>query len=137
MAQQIYQEIFNYQAIALTLLGNGRQTINIDFEADSQFVWQKTTLVAFDSAGANLTVNTQIVPNVDVFIRNTGSGKNLMQAPVNIAQLAGDSRLPYLLPKAYQISPKSTLQFEFTNNNAIDYSKLGVVLHGVKIYSAG
>ena len=137
MSQIIHKESFIYSAITAVLNASGQATVNIDFEADSTFVWQKTTFVAFDAAGAPLTADSEIIPNVNVFMRDTGSGKNLMQLPVNIAQLAGNAKLPYMVPLAYQFEPKSTLQVQYTNNHATAYSNFGIVLHGVKLYTSG
>ncbi len=134
----IEKEYFTYQAVVESLVVSGEVTTTIDFEADSSFIWQKTTLVAFDAANAPLTGLTELLPSVDVFIRDTASGKNLMQQPVNVAALAGNGQLPYILPIGYEFKPKSTTQFTYTNNSgAVAYGKFGLVLHGYKIRRAG
>ena len=131
----IKKEYFTYQAVGPVGAG-GAQTFPINFEANASFVWLKTTLVA--SRDAELTENTKLVPAATVFIRDTGSGSNLMQEPIDINSLAGDAELPYMLPVGYEVKPNSTLTFDIENlDPAATYNRLGLVLHGFKVYRAG
>ena len=140
----IYNEYFTYSAKfegVLAPAGSGgteRNTSVISFEADSDFVWTKTTLSIFTDSNESLDVDTQIIPNVDLFIRDTGDGKNLMQLPVNISSLAGDSRLPYILPTAYLWKAKSTAQFNIENLDPTNaFSGIQFNLHGHKLKFTG
>lgn len=61
-----------------------------------------------------------------------------MQQPILFNQIAGNAKLPYINTIGYEVAPKSTLQFDYENLDAgASYSKLGLVLHGYKIYRAG
>ncbi len=133
--QIITKKYFTYQAVGAVGAG-GAQTFNINFEADSSFIWLKTTLVA--SRDLELETQTVIVPAATIFIRDSGSGFNLMHEPIDINSLAGTAELPYMLPIGYEIQPKSNITFDIENlDPAVSYNRLGVVLHGFKAYRAG
>lgn len=133
--QIVTKKVFTYQAAGAVGAG-GAQTFNINFEADSSFVWLKSTLIA--SRDTELTANTKIIPAATIFIRDSGSGFNMMQEPIDINSLTGDGELPYMLPMGYEIKPNSNLTFDIENlDPAATYNRLGIVLHGFKVYRAG
>lgn len=136
--KKIATQIFTYQAVLPSLANSASNTTIINFEADSEFVWTKTTLTAFDVNNAPLTNNSEFIASVTAFIRDTGSGRNLMQEPVIVSDMAGNGKLPYFLQKPFVWKPKATAQFTYENlSGSADYGRFGLVLHGYKIWRDG
>lgn len=115
---------------------SGPQQSLIQFDADSQFLWIATSYQA-QIAGAVLTNDTNVVPLVNVYMSDGGSGKYLSNAPMPLAAIAGDGKMPYRLigPRVFQ--PNSTLNFNWTSNGVVAGTTytINLVLHGIKLYS--
>ncbi len=133
MAQQIpfTSDLYSYQAQILTFAAGATQSVNINIEADSYFVIDKLSYFCRTST-TTLTEATRLIPIVTCQITDTGSGRNLMSAPVQISALAGHEGLPFVLPINRWLKPNSTLQFEFVNQSAQEYSDFTLYLHGEK-----
>lgn len=130
----VQRDIYIYQAQFLALIPEQDSTITIDIEADSSFVWLKTTYLVNNNVG-DLTQETVPVPDLTVQITDTGSGRNLQQAPVQIETMAGTGRLPFILPIPRTFKPKSTIQVTMTNdqpNGGDTYNGISLVMHGYK-----
>lgn len=129
----VMRDLYTYTAGftgATTLAAGASLTDIINFESDSDFIWTKTTYVAYDAAVA---AGGNKVVAVTVAINDSGTGRNLQQEATPIANVAGTGTLPYILPQARTIKGNSTLQFVFTNYSAADtYQYVYFTLHGYK-----
>jgi hypothetical protein len=54
-----------------------------------------------DIAGALQTDSTRILPLATIILQQSGTGNDIMPQPVPIPSIAGDGRLPYLLPETW------------------------------------
>jgi hypothetical protein len=105
--------------------------INID--AGTDFYWVATTYMV-DEAAADLDESTFILPLLTVVITDTGSQRQLMNAPLPLVCIAGPGERPYrlILPRLFRAN--SIIQFNWANYSAAtDYTNLFLVMHGFRL----
>jgi hypothetical protein len=117
------------------LAAGGQATANITIQSDSDFLIEKMTYAA-DLAGVAQLSGTQIVPNVNVQLIATGSGRQLFNVAAPIASLFGNGQLPFILPEAYMLPAASTLQIVQTSFEAAVTPALTLNFIGRKVYWA-
>jgi hypothetical protein len=106
---------------------------SIQIDAGTDFYWIATTVNA-DIGEAALTESTNIVPLVTVLINDTGTSRNLMNAPVPVPSLSGDGKRPYRLVRPRLFRANSIINLTFTSYVAdgTTYGNLYFVLHGYR-----
>lgn len=110
--------------------GTGNTSIQID--AGTDFYWIATTIQA-DVAGGALEESTDIIPLVTLLINDTGTSRNLMNAPVPIGSLAGDGKRPYRIVRPRLFRANSIINLTFFNYSAgTTYANLYLTLHGYR-----
>lgn len=130
--QMVVQDFFTNIASVDSLAAGASQSVNVNIDADSEFVLLKMAYFA-DIAGAAQTEGTQVVPLVTVELVDSGSGRYLQSAPVPIDSTAGRGELPFVLPVPRSFSPNSTIRVTFTNySNATTYTNLKLAMIGYK-----
>ncbi len=105
--------------------------INID--AGTDFYWVATTYQT-DLAGVAQTESGVIIPLVTVVITDTGSQRQLMNAPLPVTCIAGPGERPYrlILPRLFRAN--SIIQFNWTNYAAaVTYTNFYLVFHGFRL----
>jgi hypothetical protein len=109
----------------------GNASIQID--AGTDFYWIATTIQA-DISGAVLTESTDVIPLVTVLINDTGTSRNLMNAPIPIGSLAGDGKRPYRIVRPRLFRANSIINLTFTNYAVAGttYTNLYLTLHGYR-----
>lgn len=123
---------FVYVASCDSLAAAASFTANISIEADSQFVAVKMSYMA-DLAGAPQTESTRVIPLIDVYITDSGSGRNLQNTGVPIANIAGEGGLPLVLPVPREFKPSSNISITFRNYSmATTYTNVKLSLIGYK-----
>lgn len=131
-----WEEFYCYGTGRLSAItAGGTLTTSITIQADSDFVIEKTTYYAH-LAGAAVTVNTTVVPNVEVMLTATGSGQNLMSASVPIYAIFGTGGLPFIWPFPRLLVANSVLQISLTSFEASVTPVLSLNFHGRKRYRA-
>lgn len=109
-------------------------TLTYQIEADSYF-YMNALSYQCDTALANVTHATNIIPLVTAVIFDSGSGRQLMAnpTPVNciMAELGGN---PFRLPKPRRFAPTSQIQITLANYSAVAYN-LSICLSGFKVYA--
>lgn len=125
----IYNMIF-----AASIAAGVVSTITQQFDQVTVFKWVRSTCFA-DVSGAALVSATN-VPLCTLKITDVGSGMSFMNSAVPLADMAGDAKLPYVLPTPQFILSNAVLQFTITNNsNATTYINLMFQMHGYKLYN--
>jgi hypothetical protein len=128
------QDYFTYSTGRLaTLAAAAVSTTFLNIQADADFIVEKLTFAA-DTAGAALTFNTYPAPNVLVLLTSTGSGQNLMSAPVPLASMFGNAFLPFILPMPRVLPANSQLQITLTSVEAAVSWFLTLNFIGRKLY---
>jgi hypothetical protein len=124
-----YWYVTNPNAIAPAATANA----SIQIDAGTDFYWIATTIQA-DLQGGALTESTNIIPLVTVLINDTGTSRNLMNAPVPVPNIVGDGKRPYRLVRPRLFRANSIIGFTFTGYQAAGttYTNLFFVLHGYR-----
>jgi hypothetical protein len=112
------------------------QFINISSDAD--FEWAYTTAYATATAAPTYPyIDGQNIP-ITVLISDGGSGRNLTNVPILLSSIAGVGREPYVMPLRRILAMKATVNFNFTNLDAVNaWDNVSLTLHGRKIFDLG
>lgn len=133
----IGEEFFSYSigrpTAAIAPLAS--QIGNINIQADSDFIIEKTTYAA-DIAGATQTFNSITVPNVNVLLVATSSGRQLMNIQLPLATIFGPAWLPFIWPKPYLLHASSTLTHTLVSFEAAISPFVTLAFHGRKLFWA-
>lgn len=105
--------------------------VSTNIQADAMFIWTATTYWANKANAENAA---QLTPNVRVLITDLGSGRQLSDQPEFISSLAGDGRLPYVLPEPRIIAANGALQCVYTNVDVAAGYNLFIFFKGYKLY---
>lgn len=124
-------------ALSSSLVAAAEATVQLPINADADFVWTKTTYSA-TLAGAAITSSTIPVPLITVSLQDTGSGRALQSAPVQISNMAGvDGGLPFILTVPLILDANSNVTVTFRNYSAATaYLDVKLNLIGYKKISA-
>ncbi len=120
----------DFAALAPNITANGA----IQIQADSAFRWTKATYAA-NLAAAAYVANTRPIPNVSILITDTGSGRQLFNAPVPIPNVFGLGELPFILPRDYIFEPRSSMTVQVANFDAAVTYNLRLSFIGTKIFN--
>ena len=103
-------------------------------DADSDFLWQKFTVYA-DVGDDGQAADTAVVPGITITIKDTASGRDLMNNAVPLAALAGNGQLPFILPTPKIFQSRGTIQVNVQNiTDNITYSSLYLEFIGTKLF---
>lgn len=128
------KDFFTYGIVlenGITSGSNGNGSFNVD--NDSDFMWLKGTYFAA-VADAQQQSATREVPGVTVTIKDTTSGRDIMNVPVAIPAMFGTGELPFILPVGKLLPKTATITVAFQNITDGDYSYLALYFHGQKLY---
>jgi hypothetical protein len=119
----------NVQALAPGATGNTA----IQIDAGTDFYWIATTIQADIAEGA-LTESTDIIPLVTLLINDTGTSRNLSNAPIPIGSICGDGKRPYRLvrPRLFRANSIINLTFVSYVATGTTYGNLYLTLHGYR-----
>ena len=135
MPQRNLTSFYVYEAQALAIAAGGTATDQIAIEADSNFVWIKAAYMA-DLAGAAQTDATRVVPNVDVQLVDTGSGRQLLNGNIPIPSIFGTGELPFVLPIPQVLLSNSVLRIDFTSREAVNTPNIRLAFIGYKDFGS-
>lgn len=131
---------FTYAHLPLATLADGGTVSGaqtLQFDANSVFVWLRSSFYAALSGPAPFTWDSTPNPNITVSIQDTGKGASFMNTPIPVYQIAStQAGLPYILPTPQLIQANATWAFTYTNNDGSDaYYNLQFMLHGFRIFN--
>ena len=87
-----------------------------------------------DINDAAFTVNSQPVPNISILITDTGSGRQLMNAPVSVSNIFGLGREPKVLRTPRWFASMAQIQVAVTNYDAAVNYNLRLSFVGAKFF---
>jgi hypothetical protein len=122
---------YTQRAVLTGVIGNTTSLV-YQIEADSYFYLNALSYQA-DTALANVTDSTNIVPLVTIVIFDSGSGRQLMANPVPLNCIAGYNGSPFRLPKPRRFASTAQITVTFVNYSAIAYN-ISFCLSGFKVY---
>ncbi len=129
----IKKRFFSYSVIALAIASGGTADKSFQIESDAHFILQKMTCFA-DVAAAAQTDSSRVLPLVTLLITDSGSSRQMMDAPLPIPALMGTGELPYILPTPHKFSANSTVSIALANYDAALAYNLYLVFSGVKVW---
>lgn len=129
------RDFYSYtQRVVLAGVVGTTVSATYQIEADSYFYMNALSYIA-DTALANLTHATNIVPLVNITIFDSGSGRQLMANPTPVNCIAAEvGGSPFRLPKPRRFAPTSQITITFVNYAAIAYN-ISFCLSGFKVYA--
>jgi hypothetical protein len=131
---QIVEDFYVYVVPAFAALAAGASaTNNVQIQADSDFVLEQITYTA-TIANAAFTYSTRPIPNVNMLITDTGSGRQLMSAAVPLWTMGGSGEEPFELPRPKAFVARSTIAVQLSNFDAAQAYSVYISLIGRKLY---
>lgn len=110
---------------------------NIQIQADSSFELIKLSVYGTLHGGSAPYSDGSLV-ECNIFITDSGSGRQLMNTPVPVNSIAGSGKLPYILPESRIFKGNSTVQFNMTNFSGTNqYDNVALSLGGRKLFQQG
>jgi hypothetical protein len=132
IAEDFYTYNIQFEDLAAGATGTGF----IQIEADSDFLIQKLAYASFVD-GDPVQIETQDIPLCTILIVDTGSGRQIMNAPVPVTALFGDGRLPYILPTPKLFVKNSRINITLFNfSTATTYADIWINFEGKKIFTS-
>lgn len=132
-----WDDFFIYTPGKFVTLGAGATlTQNINIQADSDFCLQKLTFQA-DLAGVAQTASGVIVPNVNVLITDSGSGRQLMNNVLPLTLIFGTGQIPFILPKPKWFAANSNVVIALTSFEAAVTPSIQLAFIGFKRFPMG
>ncbi len=125
------RSFYVYEVQTLALATGGNATDQIQIESDADFWWIKSAFWA-DIAGAAQTDSSRVIPNVDVQIVDTGSGRQLLNGNIPIPSIFGTGQLPFILPLPQVFKANSVVRIDFTSREAVITPNLRLAFIGYK-----
>jgi hypothetical protein len=128
--------VFSFGTIASQDTGSDQVLV----QADSDFEWQETAQYA-ELNGVTAPLQDNFIPQLDLQITDTGSGRSLFFAPIPVSLLAGTGRNAYCLKQPRLFSASASVNMTLFNHSASglgpgaeDYDNVFVALIGRKIW---
>ncbi len=107
---------------------------NVTLDADSDFLWQKFNVFA-TTGNDGATFDSQVVPAITVTIKDTASGRDLMNGPIPLPALAGSGQLPFILPTAKIFQARGTISVNIVNvSDNATYTGIYLTFVGTKLF---
>ena len=105
----------------------------IAIQADSDFEVQKLNFSSDLAAGVQ-TDSTRTIPQCTVVILDTGSGRQLMNQPIDLTTFFGNGLQPFILPMPKVFRANTALSIALTNYSAAQVYDIKMSFIGVKIF---
>ncbi len=133
----IYRSFYIYTLKVPILAVGAIETVTVNIEADSQFIWTKTT--SFTSiSNATQTNNNRVIPLATVQIRDSGSARQFFDSPQQINSISGQGNIPFILPSPFIFNNNSNINATFVNTSAAtEYTDMSISLIGFRVYETG
>ncbi len=119
--RRFIKDHFIYSVVANGLAAGASISSLINIEANSDFVWLKSSYRS--DSGATQTESTRQIPVVNVAITDSGSGVNLQNIPTPISSLAGHEGLPLNISVPRTFNANSTITLTFSNAESVGAAK--------------
>lgn len=102
------RDFFTYEVDFTSVLAASASTTgSFTIQADSDFLWNKATFV---QTGTSI--------GASILIQDTGSGRNLMNQAVPVANIFGTGTLPFILPRQRIFVARAVVNITVTNLDA-------------------
>lgn len=123
-----------FYTTSITLTAGQSLPSSINIDAGNDFYWFAASIQGSIAGSAyDPTSFFPVVPLINVVITDSGSQRQLMNAPVPIGAISGNGQLPYrlLLPRLFK--GNSIIQFAWSSFEAANTILLQYVMHGWRL----
>lgn len=126
---------FIYEADAPAALNAAEATqYSFNIAGDSDFFWTKFSVFALVGGAATVRSLDQLAA-VTLLLTNTKTGRQYMNNPVPLPNIAGNGQFPFILPQVVLWEAFATIQISLANEGNADYSNLQLSFIGVKAFT--
>jgi hypothetical protein len=118
-----------------TLAPAGTTSLSFNIDGDSDFFWTK--LAAYAQIGNDgEQVATEELAAVTIVITNNSNGRQYMNEAVPLTNIAGNGRLPFILPMVTYWARKTTITLDLVNiTDNQTFTQLEISFIGIKAFS--
>lgn len=124
------RDFYIYEADSGVVAAAASSNDTVTIEADSDFMLQKLSFFAINTAATTVVAS----PLMFCQITDTGSGRQLMSAPIPVPSFFGTGQLPFILPNPRKFMRNSTIQVAFTSFEAATSLRVRLAFIGYKVY---
>jgi hypothetical protein len=134
-ARELELDHFIYTSIFGSVAAGATVPNNTSIQADSDFVIRYVNITAHPAG----PVVSTVVPELLISLFDSGSGRNLQDAPVHIANICGGMPnvggiLPGILPEPKLISGSAVLTTTLQNIGTVAFVRVDVAFIGEKVF---
>jgi hypothetical protein len=127
------QDFYIYTAAFGNLAALGTNTQNVQIQSDSDFEWIEATY--FGVLHGQTAPFTTIPLPVNITLVDSGSSRQLFNAPLPLSSFAGDGRQPFILPVSRLFKAYSNIQATATSFDAANvYDFVSLNFIGRKLF---
>lgn len=127
------KDFYIYGANFLAVAAGVTQTQTLNIQADSDFEVIKLAYASDLAAGVQ-TDSTRTIPQCSILILDTGSGRQLMNQPIDFTTFFGNGQEPFILPVPKTFRANTSLSIALTNYSAAQSYNVRLSLIGSKIF---
>lgn len=132
-AARRHRDFFSHTLTFAALAAGAGTTGIINIPAAYDFIWSKAEYFA-DVAAAAQTESTRVIPLCTILLTDSGSRRQLMDAPIPLTSIFGSPGLPFILPVPRLFARNSSITVAVANFSAATAYNLRLVLIGVAQY---
>lgn len=116
------------------LAANGSVDSSFNISKDSDFFWTKFGAHAVISDDGT-TISAEELPEVNILVVNSTTGRQYMSNPVPLANMSGSGRLPFILPIVTLWESLSNIQVSLQNvSDNKTYTAVRLSFLGIKAF---
>jgi hypothetical protein len=133
---QIYfgQDFYIYTATFGSIAPGGNSQQNIQIQSDSDFEWIEATAFGFLHGATPPYIDNILLP-INISLVDSGSSRQLFNAPIPLTQFAGNGRQPFILPVSRLFKAYTNIQVVAVSLDPVNtYDFLSLNFIGRKLF---
>lgn len=136
-APKFRRDFFIYTLAFLALAPNTSTETAFQIQADSDFELEKLSFWCDDATGQSQMQSTRLLPDVTIQITDTGTGRQMFNAPVAVPSIFGSGEFPFIMQTTKIFSANASVAVAVSNFNPNDTYNLRLNFIGSKIFRYG
>jgi len=128
-ARKIKLDHFIYRVRFTTVVASSTVQTTIPIQSDSDFLWIATSGVVFTAAN-----NIDVAPDMEKSVIDTGSGRQLQDAPTHWMNCVGNGQWPFVLPEPKIFVGNGSIQVTLTDLSTVQKARVDISFLGSKIF---
>lgn len=120
------RDFFVYQGFITFAAAGQRSPVNINIQADADFVLMK--LMSFSSDSPTPADGGALLNIID-----SGSNRRLFDTQIPLSMITGNGQLPFIVPWLHQFKRQGTIELDLTNTGTATQT-VRIALAGYKVF---